>query len=214
MMCFIIVVPLSLLVLAPLGYNAGQLLTAVILAIYNKLGWFAVALLASILPFMISMGMHKALVPYAVSSIAEMGEELLYMPASLAHNISEGGACFAVALKTRDEELRSASISAGISAIFGITEPALYGVTLQHKKAMYGVVGGSFIGGLVIGLTGLKAFVAMGPGLAGMAMFVDPASPMNGTPVTLSEVPDDVFAQGVLGEGVAVGSAIMNVGKE
>ena len=77
MMCFIIVVPISLCVLAPLGYNIGQLMTAAILFLYDKLGWIAVALLAAVLPFMISMGMHKALVPYAVSSIAEMGEELL-----------------------------------------------------------------------------------------------------------------------------------------
>lgn len=179
LVCFAIVVPVTLLILGPLGYNAGQLLTAVILFLYSKLGWLAVALLAAILPLMISMGMHKALVPYAVSSITEMGEELLYMPASLAHNISEGGACFAVALKTKNTELRSASISAGISAIFGITEPALYGVTLQHKRALYGVISGSFIGGLVIGLSGLKAFVAMGPGLAGMAMFVDVNNGMN-----------------------------------
>ena len=179
MMCFIIVVPLSLLVLAPLGYNIGQLLTTVILFLYDKLGWIAVALLAAILPFMISMGMHKALVPYAVGAITNSGVEFLYMPASLAHNISEGGACLAVAVKTKDEDLRQAAISAGISGIFGITEPALYGVTLQHKKAMAGVIAGSFIGGLTVGLLGLKAFVAMGPGLAGMAMFVDPEDSMN-----------------------------------
>lgn len=81
------------------------------------------------------------------------------MPASLAHNISEGGACLAVAVKTKDENLRQAAISAGISGIFGITEPALYGLTLQHRRAMIGVVAGSFIGGLTVGL---KAFVAMG----------------------------------------------------
>ena len=52
-------------------------MTAAILFLYDKLGWIAVVLLAAVLPFMISMGMHKALVPYAVSSIAEMGEELL-----------------------------------------------------------------------------------------------------------------------------------------
>lgn len=179
MMCFIIVVPLSLLILGPLGYNIGQIITSIILFIYNKLGWFAVGLLAAILPFMISMGMHKALLPYAVTAITTAGEELLYMPASLAHNISEGGACLAVALRTKDENLRAAAISAGISGIFGITEPALYGVTLQHKKAMYGVIAGSFIGGLVIGIAHVKAFVAMGPGLAGMAMFVDPANASN-----------------------------------
>lgn len=101
------------------------------------------------------------------------------MPASLAHNISEGGACLAVAVKTKDENLRAAAISAGISGIFGITEPALYGVTLQHKKAMAGVMIGGILGGAVIGLAHVKAFAAMGPGLAGMAMFVDPANPKN-----------------------------------
>lgn len=179
MICFILVVPVTLLILGPLGYNIGQLLTTVILFLYDKLGWIAVAILAAILPFMIATGMHKALVPYAVSSITEMGSELLYMPASLAHNISEGGACLAVAVKTKDPDLRSAAISAGISGIFGITEPALYGVTLLHKRALAGVIIGSFVGGLTVGLAGLKAFVAMGSGLAGMAMFVDVENAMN-----------------------------------
>lgn len=179
MMCMLIVIPATLVFLGPLGYNFGQLITTVILFLYDKLGWIAVALLAAILPFMISMGMHKALLPYAVGAITTAGEELLYMPASLAHNIAEGGACFGVALRTKDDDLRGAAISSGISAIFGITEPALYGVTLQRKTAMAGVVAGAFAGGLVIGLTAVKAFVAMGPGLAGMAMFVDPANGMN-----------------------------------
>ena len=252
MVCFLIVVPVSLLVLGPLGYNIGQILTTVILFLYDKLGWLAVGVLAAILPLMVSMGMHKALLPYAVSSISEMGEELLYMPASLAHNISEGGACFAVAIKTKDTELRSAAISAGISAIFGITEPALYGVTLQHRRALYGVMTGSFVSGVIVGLTGLKAFVAMGPGLAGMAMFVDVnnsmnivwgfvgfaaalvvsfvatlflykdgeiveakapkaiegadtvGSPLDGKLIDLSEVKDEVFSAGILGDGMAV----------
>ncbi len=174
-----IVVPVTLLLLGPLGFTIGEGLTDIILTLYKHLGWIAVAILAAILPFMIATGMHKALVPYAVSSITNSGEELLYMPASLAHNISEGGACFAVAIRTKDAELRSAAISAGISAIFGITEPALYGVTLQKKRVLSGVVIGSFVGGLVVGLAAVKAFVAMGPGLAGMAMFVDKENAMN-----------------------------------
>ena len=179
LVCFAVVIPITLLILGPLGFTVGQWLTTVILFLYERLGWIAVALLAAILPFMIATGMHKAFVPYAVSSITEMGAEVLYMPASLAHNISEGGACFAVALRTKDTDVRSAAISAGISAIFGITEPALYGVTLQNKRALTGVVIGSFFGGLTVGLAGLRAFVAMGPGLAGMAMFVDTENSMN-----------------------------------
>lgn len=179
LICFTLVIPAALLFLGPIGYTVGQWLTTVILFLYDKLGWIAVALLAAILPFMIATGMHKAFVPYAVSSISEMGHELLYMPASLAHNISESGSCFAVALRSKDSDTRSTAISAGISALFGITEPALYGITLQNKRALTGVVIGSFFGGLTVGLAALKAFVAMGPGLAGMAMFVDPANSMN-----------------------------------
>ena len=92
---------------------------------------------------------------------------------------TEGGACLRVALQTKDENLRATAISAGISGLFGITEPALYGVTLQHKKVMMSVVVSSFIGGLFVGLMKVKAFVAMGPGLAGMAMFVDPDNGKN-----------------------------------
>lgn len=179
MVCFMVTFPVALLVLGPLGYNIGSLLTTVILALYNTLGWLAVGLLAAILPFMIAMGMHKALVPYAVASISNPGYELLYMSASLAHNISEGGACLAVAVKTKDSDLRSAAISAGISGLFGITEPALYGVTLQRKKAMAGVCIGSLVSGLFVGIMHVKAFVAMGPGIAGMAMFLDPENGMN-----------------------------------
>ena len=179
LMTFVIVAPITLVALGPLGYYVGEWFTKIIFFLFDRFGWFAVTLLAAALPFMIATGMHKAFVPYAVSSITTAGKELLYLPASLAHNISEGGACLGVALKTKDENLRATAISAGISGLFGITEPALYGVTLQHKKVMMSVVAYSFIGGLFVGLMKVKACVAMGPGLAGMAMFVDPDNSKN-----------------------------------
>ena len=98
MMSLAITIPVTLLVLGPLGYNIGTLFTAVILALYGKLGFVALGLLAAILPFMIATGMHKTLLPYAITTYGQLGYEALYMPASLAHNISESGACFAVAL--------------------------------------------------------------------------------------------------------------------
>lgn len=252
LMCFAITFPVSMLILGPLGYNIGALLTTAILALYNTLGWLAVAIVAAILPFMISLGMHKALVPYAVTSISDPGFDMLYLPASLAHNISEGGACLAVALKTKNEDLRSTAISAGISGLFGITEPALYGVTLQHKKVMMSVCASSFIGGLFIGLMKIKAFAAVGPGIASMPMYIDAengmnfiyavigfvisvvlsfvftlilykegdvvqakapevaddskkiVSPLDGMLIDLSEVNDEAFSAGILGDGMAV----------
>lgn len=179
MMSLVITVPITLLLLGPIGFTAGQGFTALILAMFDKVGWVAVAILAAVLPFMVASGMHKAMVPYAVTTMGNLGKEALYLPASLAHNLAESGACFAIALRTKDKVLRSTAISAGISAFFGITEPALYGVTLQNKRVLSSVMIGSFIGGIFIGLVGLQAFVLVGPGLASMSMFISDELPRN-----------------------------------
>lgn len=179
MMSLVITVPISLLLLGPLGYTLGEGFSSVIVMLFSKVGWVATALLAAVLPFMVSVGMHKALLPYAITSVTNTGKELLYLPASLAHNIAESGACFAVAIRTKDKELRSTAISAGISALFGITEPALYGVTLQNKKVLGSVMIGSLIGGAFIGIVGVEVYVLVGPGLASMSMFVSESLPQN-----------------------------------
>ncbi|MGZ7444988.1 beta-glucoside-specific PTS transporter subunit IIABC [Paenibacillus sp. TH7-28] len=179
MMSLLITVPVSLLILGPLGYTLGEGFSAIILALFAKVGWIAVALLAAVLPLMVSVGMHKALIPYALSAMGSTGKELLYMPASLAHNIAESGACFAVAVRTKDKALRATAISAGISALFGITEPALYGVTLQNKKVLGSVMFSSLIGGAFTGIVGLQAYVLVGPGLASLSMFISEDLPRN-----------------------------------
>ncbi|GAU75543.1 beta-glucoside-specific PTS transporter subunit IIABC [Fusibacter sp. 3D3] len=179
MMSLLVTVPLTLLFLGPLGFNLGQGFTHIILFLFAKVGWIATALLAAVLPFMVATGMHKAMIPYAVTTMGELGKEILYLPASLAHNISESGACFAVAIRTKDKTKKSVAISAGISALFGITEPALYGITLLNKKVLGSVIAGSFIGGAYIGITAVESFVLVGPGLASMSMFISETAPKN-----------------------------------
>ncbi|MFV8814853.1 beta-glucoside-specific PTS transporter subunit IIABC [Aerococcus urinaeequi] len=179
MMSMVITVPIALLFLGPLGYQVGEIISAIIMFLYENLGWVATGILAAILPFMVSTGMHKAMLPYAVSTMTAMGTELLYLPASLAHNISESGACFAVAIRTKDTKKRSTAISAGISALFGITEPALYGVTIQNASVLTSVVIGSLVGGLFVGFMGVRAFALVGPGLASITMFADPENASN-----------------------------------
>jgi len=179
MMSMLITAPLTLLFLGPLGYVIGQYFVAAILFLNVHLGWVATALLAAALPFMVATGMHKPMIPYVVATFSTVGKETLYLPASLAHNICESGTCFAIALRTNDTRMRATAISAGISALFGITEPALYGVTLQHKRALSSVIIGSLVGGTYVGITGLAGFTIVGPGLASLPMFVDKSNPMN-----------------------------------
>ncbi len=179
MLSLMITVPLTLLVLGPLGYELGAGLAKVILWLYGHLGFIATALLAAGLPFMVAAGMHKPMLPYAISSMSQLGREFIYLPASLAHNIAESGTCFAIALKSKDKAMKSTAFSAGISALFGITEPAIYGVTLLHKQALYSVLTGSFVGGAFVGWMGIQAFALVGPGLATISIFVSPENSMN-----------------------------------
>lgn len=175
----LITVPLTLFVLGPLGFTFGQGFASVIMFLFSKFGWIAVALLASFLPFMVVTGMHKAMIPYVITALGQSGKEIIYNAASLAHNISESGANFAVALRSKNNDLRSTAISSGVSALFGITEPALYGVTILHRRVLYGVMAGAFIGGASLGLMAVEAYVAVGPGLATLSMFISESLPNN-----------------------------------
>ncbi|MFC0273258.1 beta-glucoside-specific PTS transporter subunit IIABC [Metabacillus herbersteinensis] len=179
MMSMLITVPMTLLVLGPIGFQAGTLLTTIILFVFDKAGWIAVGLLAAILPFMIATGMHKALTPYAINTISSTGREFLLLPALLAHNMAESGANFAVALRAKETELKSIALSAGISALFGISEPALYGVTLQRKRVLISVVISCLIGGLSLGLFAVGGSTPVSPSVASISMFIDPTNGKN-----------------------------------
>lgn len=81
--------------------------------------------------------------------------------------------------QNKRQKLKSTAVSAGISALFGITEPALYGVTILHKRVLYAVMFSSLIGGAFAGIVALQAFALVGPGIASITMFADKADPMN-----------------------------------
>lgn len=179
MLSLMVTVPVTLLFLGPLGYELGAGMASVILWLFSKLGFVATALLAGVLPFMVASGMHKPMIPYVVASMSQFGREMLYLPASLAHNIAEAATCFAIALKSHDKLKKSTALSAALSALCGITEPALYGITLLNKKALYSVIFGSVIGGGFIGWMAVEAFALVGPGLASISMFVAADNPSN-----------------------------------
>lgn len=177
--CFLVVTPVMIFLLGPLGFWLGSILTGAMLWLYSTLGWVAVALLAAVLPFIISVGMHKAFIPPTIATVAEYGKDSFYLVASLAHNIAESGSSFAVAIRTKNKTLRGTAISAGVSAFFGITEPALYGVTLQNRRALISVIAGALTGGAYLGITVVSAFVVVGPGAASISMYIDPSNVWN-----------------------------------
>ncbi|WP_180367473.1 PTS transporter subunit EIIC, partial [Oenococcus oeni] len=127
----------SLVIIGPIGTWAGELLSGIVLLIQKHAAWLAMPLMAAFMPLIVMTGMHWAFSPiFLAASIAS--PDSLILPAMLAANIGQGAASLAVAVKTKNKNTRQIASAAAVSALLaGVTEPALYGVTLKYKKPLY-----------------------------------------------------------------------------
>ena len=112
------------------------------------------------------------LVPMITTLITAIVTLLILGPGALASNGAQGGVALAIALKTKDTNKKALASSAGITAICGITEPALYGVTLQNKAALIGSIVAGGVGGFFLGILGARNFAGGSPGLLTIAAYI------------------------------------------
>lgn len=161
----IVMIPLALCVLGPIGAFLGTYLSEAIIWLYNTTGFFGVAVLSAVFPWLVMTGMHSALTPYALNSFATVGYEPIVLTANIISNINQGAASLAVALKTKEKNLKSTAASCGITAVVGgVTEPAMFGINLKLKQPMYAAMIGSFAGAAVAGFGKAYAMVLTGSG--------------------------------------------------
>ena len=174
LLTIIITAPITLIVLGPLGSILGGYLAQFIQFLNGKAGWLVITFMGCFTPFIVMTGMHYSLFPLVFQSLATFGYETIMSVGSLPSNMAQGAACFAVALKTKNSEMRQIAVSAGVTAVLGITEPALYGVTLKLKRPLAAVMAGGAVGGLYAGLVSLKAFGFVTPGLTAFPVYIGP----------------------------------------
>lgn len=174
----LIVAPVTFIVLGPLGYTIGTALAAGADFLNQNVGWLVPTLMGAFMPLLVMTGMHWSFVPPIMQSYATYGYEAIMGPGSFVSNICQGAASLAVAIKTKNRELKQVATSAGITALLGVTEPAMFGVTLKLKKPLYAVIIGGACGGLYAGLNGVVRYTSGTPGLASFAVFIG-ENPMN-----------------------------------
>jgi PTS system beta-glucosides-specific IIC component len=170
MIDLLIVAPIMLIIIGPASTILGNGFMA-FCQIMQAWGWLAVALNAVIFPLMVLTGTHNATIPLLVQVMATQGFDAIFLPSGLAANIAEAGAAGAVAVKTKNKKLKGTAWSASLSALLGITEPALYGVNLRLKKPFVGMLLGAFLGGCYIGLVGVIAPTFVSPSLLTIPVF-------------------------------------------
>lgn len=259
----LITVPLTFLVVGPVANTFSDGLTSLFQAIMNFSPIVFGLILGILWQVLVMFGMHWALVPLAILDVATNGSSTI-LSAAILPCFTQTGVLGAIMLKTKEEKVRTISMPAFISSIFGVTEPAIYGVTLPMKTPFYiscgvsGLMGAAMmaldiktysIGGLgvfvfpsligpdgnlskviiaiIIAIVGgvlaflIQLFVRVpnlyGGGVAKVEEKAEEAapapkeiqqeiiaSPLIGNVVPLDQVPDQVFASGAMGKGIAI----------
>jgi len=254
MIVLLFTAPLALVVIGPFGIFLNDLVASGAAIIDGKASWLIPMLMGGLQPFLVITGTAWAMTPIATSQLTRNGFEMINGPGMLASNIAQGAATLCVAFRTKNKNLRQLASSAGFTALLGITEPSLYGVTLKLRRPLIAAMIGGGCAGVYAGLSGLVRYAFVSPGLAALPAFIgenpmnivhalvtcaiaivvtfaltwilgfeDPVeeqdtavtaslsgdeqqifSPLSGQLGALAQVNDDVFSQGLLGQGVAI----------
>ncbi|AKP76620.1 EIIBCA-Bgl [Priestia megaterium Q3] len=178
MLVLLITAPLALVVIGPFGTYLNDLVAVGAESINEHASWLIPLLMGGLQPFLIVTGTAWAMTPIATSQLTRHGAEMINGPGMLASNIAQGAATLAVALKTNNKQLKQLAGSAGFTALVGITEPSLYGVTLKLKKPLIAAMIGGGCAGIYAGLSGLVRYAFVSPGLAALPAFIG-KNPMN-----------------------------------
>ncbi len=169
---FLVGYPITMLVLGPIGNVIGSVIVSIIVWIERHTGGLAPGIIAAAHPFLVLMGVNMLMVPPMTELFTAMGYDNVFRPGWILHNIAEGGSSFAVAVKTKNGDLKSTALSAGIGAfVSGVSEPALYGVGIRFKTPIIGTVIGGLVGGAVAGIMGAKAFSMGYSSVLGVVIF-------------------------------------------
>ena len=170
--------PLALIALGPLGSILGEGLASVITAINSVAPWSIPMIIGALSPLLVMVGMHYALIPIGFNELGLKGAENVVGPGMLVSNVAQGAASLSVSLKTKNKDLKQLAGSAGLTAVLGITEPAMYGVTMRLKKPLISICIAGGLAGLYSGVTGVVRYSSGAPGLASLPIFIG-ENPMN-----------------------------------
>ena len=179
LLCLIIVAPVTFIVLGPIGFVVGVGISTALNMLNTYAGWLVPTIIGAVYPLMVTTGMHYGLVPFMMQSLAAEGFETIAGPGNLPSNIAQGAASLSVAIKTKKKELKQTAFTTGVTAVLGITEPALFGVTLKYKKVLACVMLGGGIGGFYAGIMGVKCFSFCSPGLLSLVAYIGPDGWLN-----------------------------------
>ena len=162
---------LAFTVIGPFGREAGSLISTGLTWLYNTLGFLGGAIFGTFYAPIVITGMHQTFIAVETQLLAEMAQTggTFIFPIAAMSNIAQGAACLGVAFTMKDAKVRGLAIPSGVSALLGITEPAMFGVNLRYRHAFISAMIGSGLASAFIAAFNVKAIALGAAGFLGVA---------------------------------------------
>ncbi|MDG1640439.1 PTS beta-glucoside transporter subunit IIABC [Klebsiella huaxiensis] len=261
LICLVVITPLTFLAVGPVSTWLSEMLALAYQFLYQTAPWLAGAVMGGLWQVFVMFGLHWGLVPLCINNFTVLGYDTM-LPLMTPAILAQVGAALAIFISERDAQKKVVAGSASLTGLFGITEPAVYGVNLPRRYPFIVACVSGGIGAALVGFAQTKVYsfgvpsiftfmqtipstgvdytvwaciigsvLAMGLAFLGTLLFgifgkknsqPQPeestvelnnqplqkfetiVSPMNGTIVPLELVPDNTFASGLLGKGIAI----------
>lgn len=169
----LIVVPLTILFVGPVSTWVATLIGALVSWVYNLSPIVAGAILGGGWQVFVMFGLHWGFIPIAINNLATQGYDQL-LATTLGVSFAQIGVVLAIMLKTKEAKVKQLSIPAFISGLFGVTEPAIYGITLPMKRPFQLSCIAGAISGAFAGLFKLTGYRVGGLGVFALPSYIDP----------------------------------------
>ena len=161
---------LAFTVIGPFGREAGSLISDGLTWLYDTLGSFGGAIFGTFYAPIVITGMHQTFIAVETQLLADVARTggTFIFPIAAMSNIAQGAACLGVALALKDAKVRGLAVPSGISALLGITEPAMFGVNLRYRQAFIAAMIGSGLASAFIAFFNVKAIALGAAGFLGV----------------------------------------------
>ncbi|WGE68731.1 sucrose-specific PTS transporter subunit IIBC [Actinobacillus equuli subsp. haemolyticus] len=170
MMSLFIAGVLAFTVIGPFGREAGSAISAGLTWLYDSLGFIGGAIFGTFYAPIVITGMHQTFIAVETQLLAEVANTggTFIFPIAAMSNIAQGAACLGVAFAMKDAKVRGLAVPSGISALLGITEPAMFGVNLRYRQAFIAAMVGSGLASAFIAFFNVKAIALGAAGFLGV----------------------------------------------
>lgn len=173
-LCIIVMTPFTLVILGPIGTWLGALLGGGYELVYGLSPLIAGLIVGTVQPFIGMLGLQWGFFPIAINNVAVYGFDTL-MPLFGTAMFAQAGAALAVAVRSKNKVFKTEAFSAGLIALLGVSEPAVFGVTLRLKRPMVCACVAGGLGGALAGFFKVSAAAFAIPAVTTLPVFMGPS---------------------------------------